>query len=393
MDERQERRRRRRQARERSLGLFRRSAAILLGTFAAALIVLSLLAKDRDFSEAENRALAQRPTITAEGLESGRVFGDLSEYLADQFWARDGWISLDTFGARLWGLREVNGVYLGKDGYLFGAPEIPDQTRQEAKIAAVNAFAARHEDLNIQFMLVPGASAVLTDKLPKNAPIRDQIADVRAVENALTGVTVLDAAGALNEHSAEEIYYRTDHHWTSLGAYYAFAAAADRLNAAVPVPSFEVYTVTDSFEGTMASRAGVHRTRDEIQIFLPQGSDVKYYVNYLDSQTRVTSMFDSAALEQKDQYTVFFGGNHPLVEIRTTASTGRSLLVFKDSYANSFMQFLTTYYDTIVMIDPRYYYGDLSAVLASYGITDVLFLYSADTWMTDAALVDVLATG
>ena len=390
MDERKEMRRR---MREQRLGRFHRSAAVLLGSFLLALIVLGLLAKDRTFSEAENRSLAQRPAISWDALRSGRFFSDASDYLADQFWARDGWISLDTLGSRLWGLREVNGVYLGRDGYLFGAPEVPDEVRQTAKIDAVNAFAARHGDLNVMFLLAPGASAVLEDKLPKNAPIRDAGADIRAVEERLSGVTVLDALSALREHSGEDIYYRTDHHWTSLGAYYAFAAAADRLNASVPVPTFEVYTVSDTFEGTMASRAGVHGVRDSIRIFLPQGSDIKYYVNYIDTQTRVTSMYDSAALEEKDQYTVFFGGNHPIVEIRTTAGTGRSLLVFKDSYANCFMQFLMTYYDTIVMIDPRYYYGDLGAVLTSYGITDVLFLYSADTWMTDSSLPDVLATG
>lgn len=389
----EERREKRREARERRLGLFRRDAAVLLGILLAALIVLGLLAKDRAFSDAENRSLTQRPRVTLAGLRSGSFFADLDDYLADQFWARDGWIALDTLGTRLWGLREVNNVLVGKGGQLFSPPETPDEGNQSAKTAAVNAFAGRHSDLNTMFLLAPGAAAVLEDKLPKNAPVRDQLEDIRAVENALSGVTVLDVSSALREHSGEYIYYRTDHHWTSLGAYYAFAAAAPALDPYTAAPEFGALTVSDSFEGTLASRAGIHRAKDQIQVFLPQNSDIQYYVNYQDAQTRVTSMFDSAALEEKDQYTVFFGGNHPLVEIRTTADNGKSLLVFKDSYANSFMQFLTTYYDTIVMIDPRYYYGDLSTVLTSYGITDVLFLYSADTWMTDTTLADVLATG
>ena len=101
-------------------------------------------------------------------------------------------------------------------------------------------------------------------------------------------------------------------------------------------------------------------------------------------------MFVSEKLKEKDQYQVFFGGNHPLVEIRTTANNGRNLLVFKDSYANSFMQFLYPYFQNIIMVDPRYYYDDIETAITSYGITDVLFLYSADTLLLDTNLTDTL---
>lgn len=87
---------------------------------------------------------------------------------------------------------------------------------------------------------------------------------------------------------------------------------------------------------------------------------------------------------------MFFGGNHPLVEIRTTANNGRNLLVFKDSYANSFIQFLYPYFQNIIMVDPRYYYDDIETSITSYGITDVLFLYSADTLLADTNLADTL---
>ena len=391
MEERKEKRRSRRQAR---LALHRRSVSLVLLICVVALAVLSLIAKDRPFSDNENRSLAQRPKVTLSSLEDGSFFDNYSDYLADQFFGRDRWISLDTFGTRLLGQRDVNGVFIGKSGYLFSAPETPDLDRQDAKIAAVNAFARRHEDLNIMFMLAPGAAAVMGSKLPANAPVRDQVADIQSVEAQLDGsIQVLDVIAALAEHSGEEIYYRTDHHWTSLGAYYAYASASDKLGQYMASPAFAILPVTDSFEGTLASRSGVHRVKDTINVYVPQGIDTEYYVNYPDTQKRVTSLFVSEALEQKDQYTVFFGGNHPVVEIHTTVDNGHSLLVFKDSYANCFMQFLTTYYDKIIMIDPRYYYDDLSLAISTYGITDVLFLYSADTWMTDSTLADVLATG
>lgn len=389
-----ERRQRQRQRRELRLSGFKRQVGIVFFIFVAGLALMGLIAKDRPFSDSENRTLAQRPALTADSLQSGGFFADYSDYLADQFWGRDGWISIDTFGVRLLGRHDVNGVYVGKKGCLFSAPEAPDEDIQSRKITAVNTFAMQYPDIDMKLMLVPGAASVLTERLPANAPVRNQLADISAVQLRVDpAVECIDVTAALLTHSGEDIYYRTDHHWTSLGAYYAFTAAASSLAPDMGIPGFNVMTVSTSFEGTLASKAGIHRVKDSIQVYIPQDTGSQFYVNYPDAQKRVTSMYVSDMLEEKDQYAVFFGGNHPVVEIYTTVNNGRNLLVFKDSYANCFMQFLTPYYDRIVMIDPRYYYGDLSTAMTAYGVTDVLFLYSADTWMTDTSLADVLETG
>lgn len=389
----EQRRAQRRDQRRQRLERHARAVSILFLIVIAALAVLSLIARDRAFSEAENRTLAQRPALTLAGLADGSFFTGYSSYLADQFFGRDTWISLDTLGTRLTLNHEVNGIYIGKDRYLFSAPDEPDEAKLADKIAAVNAFAQRHEDVNVMFLVAPDAASVLTEKLPANAPVRSQIADIQDTERQLDSrIQVLDVCNALLQHRDEDIYYRTDHHWTSLGAYYAYASAAGSLSQGLAQPAFSVLTVTEDFEGTLASQSGVHRAEDSIDVYLPQ-TDAAYYVYYPDSQTRVTSLFVSSALEEKDKYTVFFGGNHPLVEIHTTVNNGHNLLIFKDSYANSFLQFLTTYYDNILLVDPRYYYDSLSTLISSNGITDVLFLYSGDTWMTDSTLTDVLATG
>ena len=391
MEERREKRRNRRLVR---LGAHRRYVSYILFGFVIVLALGSLIARDRPFSDDENRSLAQRPAITWAGLRDGSFFGDYSSYLADQFWGRDKWISLDTFGIRLTGRHDVNGVFVGKDGYLFSPADAPDEAIRDRKAEAVNTFAENHPELNLMAMVVPNSTAILDEQLPAHAPIRNQRSDIADAMSRLdSSIQVLDVSPALLEHKHEEIYYRTDHHWTSLGAYYAFLSAADRLGQGLAVPTFNVLTVTDSFQGTLASKSGIHRTEDAIQVYIPQSTGVEYYVNYPDTQTRSTSMYVTSALEEKDKYTLFFGGNHPLVEIWTTADNTRNLLVFKDSYANCFMQFLTSYYDKIIMIDPRYYYGDLKTTMTSYGITDVLFLYCADTWLTDTSLADVLATG
>ena len=265
------------------------------------------------------------------------------------------------------------------------------------KYAAVVNYTAEALDgrANVYDMIVPtSVDITMPDSERAKVDSSSQADAIRYIFSCMSAqVHSVNVYNTLRSHRTEYIYFRTDHHWTSLGAYYAFAASASRLGEDVLAPSFTLLPVTDEFEGTLASQSGVHRTKDTISVYLPQDTGISYYVNYPDAQTRVTSLFVSSALEEKDKYTVFFGGNHPLVEVFTTVNNGRSLLVLKDSYANSFIQFLTTYYDKIILIDPRYYYDDLSTALTTYGITDVLFLYSGDYWMTDSTLTDVLATG
>ena len=113
-------------------------------------------------------------------------------------------------------------------------------------------------------------------------------------------------------------------------------------------------------------------------------------MTYADTQKTVCSLYDRAKLAEKNQYEVFFGGNHARVDIRTTADTGRTLLLFKDSYANCLMQFLYPYYDHIILIDPRYYYDNVESVISREQVTDVLFLYNANTYFEDTSLADVL---
>ena len=366
----------------------------ILCLFVLVLIVVclaGLIAKDRPFSDTENRSLAQKPALSASALADGSFFSGLDSWYSDQFPARDGWISMHLWQIRRLGQKESGGVYLGRDR-LLAAPETPDEAAVAGTVAAVNAFSAQHPELNMNLMLVPGAAAILTDALPKNAPVRDQLQDIRAIQEQLDGsITVLEAGSVLSAHAQEEIYYKTDHHWTSLGAYLVYAANAPALGLD-PNQGFDVYTVSEDFEGTLSSKSGSHAMRDHVEIYGLQDPDLKYYVSYGEEGGKVCSIYDREALDAKDKYTVFFGGNHDKVEIRTTANNGKSLLLFKDSYANCFVQFLLPGYERITIIDPRYYYGTLDSILNA-GVTDDLFLYSADTLVRDTSLADVLGAG
>ena len=362
--------------------------AIFLLLCLLAFALVNALARDREYSPAENRKLAQLPKFSLSALTDGSYFAAWEDYFADQFVGRDTWITLNLQASRLLGAKEAGGVYLCADNYLMEPPAAPDEGALKRNLDAINAFAARHEDLQLCMSVVPNAACVMAEKLPANAPVRDQRQDIQNIAARVQGVSFLDVTDALTQHADEAIYYRTDHHWTSLGAYYAFSDMAAGLGIEQPWEEYDVFPVTDSFEGTLASKSGCHAVTDVIELYVPKGN-LQYYVT-VDGE-RTATMYDREKLEEKDQYAVFLGGNDARVDITTTAETGRTLLIFKDSYANCFLQFLLPYYDRIILLDARYYYGDADSVITREGVTDVLFLYNANTFLTDRVLADVLA--
>ena len=362
--------------------------AIFLLLCLLAFALVNALARDREYSAAENRKLAQLPKFSLSALTDGSYFAAWEDYLADQFVGRDTWITLNLQASRLLGAKEAGGVYLCADDYLMEPPAAPDEEALKRNLDAINAFAARHENLQLCMSVVPNAACVMAEKLPANAPVRDQRQDIQDIAARVQGVSFLNVTDALTQHADEAIYYRTDHHWTSLGAYYAFSDMAAGLGIEQPSEEYDVFPVTDSFEGTLASKSGCHAVTDVIELYVPK-TDIEYCVT-VDGE-RTATMYDREKLEEKDQYAVFLGGNDARVDITTTAETGRTLLIFKDSYANCFLQFLLPYYDRIILLDARYYYGDADSVISREGVTDVLFLYNANTFLTDRVLADVLA--
>ncbi len=356
-------------------------------------VLLGFLIKDKEFSQTENRKLAQKPAFSLSALADGSYLKNLGSYVADQFPGRDMWISLNLRMNKALGQKEAGGVYLGSDDYLIQIPSDPNDEQVSRNMSAISTFAQTHPDLNMVMTVVPNAITVHADKLPKHAPARDQLADLEHLKSQLTGASFLDVTDILMAHKDEYLYYRTDHHWTSLAAHYAFQAIAPALNLSLPeTEEYTIYPVSDTFEGTLSSKSGSHSTLDTVEVYVPQ-TDIDYFVTYADTGETISSMYDQDALKEKDHYTVFFGGNHSRVDITTTADTERNLLVFKDSYANCMMQFLYPYFDHITIIDPRYYYDNVELIVKTEGITDVLFLYNLDTFHGDTSLADVLLSG
>ena len=355
-------------------------------------MLVNIIIPDREMSEEENRMLASKPKLTFSTLVNGDFMEQYEEYLSDQFAGRDLWhrmkVGLDRFG----GSRMENGIYIGKDGQLLQDIQVPDQEHLSENLDAIKEFTETYQDIPVTMILVPDAACILNDRLPWLASVEDQNQMISMVEQSLgDSVTWVDAASALNKHKREKIYYLTDHHWTSLGAFYTFQEAATALGIEEDVSDkFLSYTVSDSFNGVLASESGAGLgTEENIDIYVPREGDNDVIVNYVNESKRTTSLYDSSKLETKDQYGVFLGGNTSLIDIRTVSTSQKRLLVVKDSFANSFIPFLAPYYREIVVVDPRYYSGTIEDIMSSYRITDALFLYSGNSFFTDNSISGV----
>lgn len=357
-------------------------------------LIINVIVPDREKSVQENRMLATKPKFRLSSLISGDYDEKFEAYMDDQFVGRDMWRKLKVTVDRIGGSRLENGVYIGTNGQLLEQIEVADENHLAANIKAIKSFSESQSKIPVRMMLVPDAANVLNHSLPALAKPEDQTQMFSMVRKDLgDSIEWIDVSTELNKHKTEKIYYKTDHHWTTLGAFYAFQAAAPSLGIEGDLSGKYVsYAVSDSFNGMLASKSGVNLgEKEQIDIYVPTEEDTDLIVDYVDEGKRSTSLYDSSKLKEKDQYTVFLGGNSSLLDIRTVSTSTKRLLLVKDSFANSFIPFLTPYYREIVVVDPRYYSGTINDLMDSYRISEVLFLYSGNTFFKDNNISGVFA--
>lgn len=357
-------------------------------------LIINVIVPDREKSVQENRMLVTKPKFRLSSLISGDYDEKFEAYMDDQFVGRDMWRKLKVTVDRIGGSRLENGVYIGTNGQLLEQIEVADENHLAANIKAIKSFSESQSKIPVRMMLVPDAANILNHSLPALAKPEDQTQMFSMVRKDLgDSVEWIDVSTELNKHKTEKIYYKTDHHWTTLGAFYAFQAAAPSLGIEGDLSGKYVsYAVSDSFNGMLASKSGVNLgEKEQIDIYVPTEEDTDLIVDYVDEGKRSTSLYDSSKLKEKDQYTVFLGGNSSLLDIRTVSTSTKRLLLVKDSFANSFIPFLTPYYREIVVVDPRYYSGTINDLMDSYRISEVLFLYSGNTFFKDNNISGVFA--
>lgn len=346
----------------------------------------------KDFSDRENRALQQFPKLTVSSAVSGEFEKKYETYLSDQFPGRDGWIRVKAETELAMGKQEIKGIYYAEDDYLIESHRGSFNTdTASANIgylrnfldAQVEKFGPEH----MTVMVVPNAVEVLKDKLPSNAPKSGEREFLTKLEAAVPKEMWFDAFSVLKEHQDEYIYYRTDHHWTTLGAFYTYEAWAEEKGLSPsPFSAYTLEALTDSFRGTIESKVGTNVVPDTIQRFM-KAQEASYTLDYGSGQEVRTDLYVMDYLDTKDKYSVFFGGNQPIVRASIENESNRRLLVIKDSYAHCFLPFAFESFSTVDFIDLRYFNESLNEYLEKNSYTDLLFLYNASGFAEDVSLI------
>lgn len=361
----------------------------------------SLIIKDREFSPNENRYLAETPELSWDNILSGKFQDGLEDYLRDQVCFRDGWITVKTGIQKACGDTDIGGAYVGKDGYDFEkiTPEDVDEKQVDRNIKAVeDYFMMESETIDKQklsFLLVPTSGFVMQEKLPKNARLFDQAKYIDQVQKAMKDYNFVDVRDTLMDHNDEYIYYKTDHHWTSAGACLAYDVWSERTGGEAETEDGLVKNVvSDKFRGSLYSKIlDADSAYDEIWTYGLQKDDAfgsKDCTVTIDEKQQLDSIYDDEMLQKKDKYAYFLSGNYGQVHIQNqkaaSKAKGKNILIIKDSFANSFVPFVTQDYENIYMVDLRYYNGDMKSYLQEHNITDVLVLYNISNFISDRNL-------
>lgn len=371
--------------------VYYRALAILLLMFTGAVLVIDSLTPGKVFSESENRMLQQLPKFSLQTLGSGKFTSEFEAYIADQFMERDFWIGLKSDADQGLGKKESNGVYLGKDGYLIQNFSPPEKGDLEDKVKALQAFDKATPSLRKYMLLVPTAASVLEDKLPPYASGGgERVYWEKIKDSDLGNIRWIDVSPALEANKEQPVYYKTDHHWTTKGAFLAYQELGAPMGFSPKNEAdFNIRQVTSQFYGSLYSKSGFrHLQPDSIELYDPK-TPGNISVDYVDEQQSADSMYVMENLTKKDKYTVFFNGNHGLIRITTGNTDGRRLLIVKDSYANSLIPFLTMHFSEIDVIDLRYYEGDVLKLTEDRQIRDMLILYNITTFFEDPSIKSI----
>ena len=395
-------------------------AKLTIALFAAvtlAIPAVTAVLPKQERSENENRTLAEFPDLVdhtrmdkAEGL--GDVVGaikwdyitvrdkdswmdDFETYFADHLVGREDWVRTKNEIENLAGKKEINGVYTLDDQMIQVFKEYNEDDVLKS-LNAMNKFAETHPDMQVSLMLAPTAQEIFSSEIPSYAGYLSEKSFIDECYKKMNGITTIDSLSFLSGHKNDYVFYRTDHHWTSLGAYYAYCAAAKTLGySSYGLDSFNIETASSSFRGTLYSKTLDNSvTPDSIDYYMLASGEPKIKMTVSDGrkETEYDSLYIRSYLDVKDKYSSFTGSNSPLVTIETDVNNGKNLLLIKDSYAHSLVPFLSKHYSKITMVDMRYINTDLNNLIDLSEYQQTMFMFNVVSFSSDLNIKKIALT-
>lgn len=351
-----------------------------------------IFSKDITFSADENRYLAKKPEVSIDRILSKDFQNNMDNFMSDQIPFRNQFMVSATVLKKMVGIRNINDAYIGRQGYYFEkiTDDDIDEKRFEKNLKFINDFLKRHSSLEFKVMLVPGSGNILTEYLPKAAKVYDYNGLITKAETVIGEENIIALEDSLKKeaktHSLSTdtgVYYKTDHHWTSVGAYIGyreFAKASDK-----KIKAYDVKKLAEDFYGTLYSKVMDLKKGGDV-IYGPKEEDSLRVCNGI-KETKSIYVMDKK--NAKDKYQIFFGGNFGQVDIATKQKNKNHLLVIKDSFANSFVPYILGDYDTITMVDLRNFAGNIEMIMKEKKITEILVLYEMSNFATDTNIYKI----
>ena len=348
--------------------------------------VIDIINSPNEFSELENRKLSQMPILSLKSYIDTSFSSDYEKYINDQFFLRDNWIDLKSRIEYLLGKRENNDIIFGKENYLFKKFTTFNDEMLENNLNSIITFTNNYNK-EVDFFIIPNSYAVYDELTPRYLPLVDQLSLINSINSYLSlksndHINTINVAEELLKNKDDYIYYKTDHHWTSYGAYLAYLTYMDYLGLEiVDINNLEKITI-NNFLGTYYNRSK----------YFKADSDFITYYNILGLHIEIDgkeklSLMDLDKFKGSDKYSAFLWGNNGLTKVIneniSEERKGSSILIFKDSYANSFIQFLSYNYEIIDIIDLRYFKESIRNFMKDKDYNEILIMYSFNNLSSD----------
>lgn len=361
--------------------------SIIFCGFIFSFMILYFILPKETYSAREKKVLPSFPEFTAENIINGDFQQGLDTYLAEHVPGRNFFVGFSADYELVTGRNGKKGIYLGSDGYLF--PKPTKDTELLRKNAEYISEFADTSDIPVYMTLIPSSGYVNQDKLPLN---HEKYNDDKLIDKFSSelgnDVNFIDVKTDFkNKSENSQFYYKTDHHWTSAGAYECYKLLGKEMGyTPVSEENFEKETV-DGFYGTSYSKAALWGiSPDKLELWKNKNQSeksVSVTISDGDETKDNKSYFFREYFNIDDKYPVFLDGNHSFVRIRNSDADGGKLIIIKDSYAHTIAPFLSQNYSEIIMIDLRYYKKEISELAESENADAILILYSLDNLAVD----------
>lgn len=349
-------------------------------SFIIGITFIDILKFNSGYSEVENRNLARRPKFSKENFLNGEYISKYETYVNDNFLLRDKWINLKSMSEFFLGKLENNNIIYGKESYMFDKVLSYDRERFERNMNAINEFIEEYEG-NITTIIAPNSYTLYKDNIPWGMKLLDQEKLINEVYSKSNKDNNIELVKVLNQHTDSYIYYKTDHHWTSYGAYLAYEAYIESLGEKSVSLDIMFKNEVNKFYGTYFSKSKKFNAESDI-------------LTYYDTNTNITieienkvfnGLYDYKKLNTRDKYSIFIRGNNGLSIIKNSdINSEKKLLIFKDSFANSMIPFLSENFKEIHVVDLRSFPYKVSKYMENTNFDEVLILYNLDNFLVDS---------